>query len=109
MSRYLTVERYFDATHLDKLSCSTHLHGHRFHVKVTEQAELPTNLLGHLADICDELHLHRLDEMLTGGGQTLDGLGSWILERLLINHPKITAIEVWFDPNERRGIRREIR
>lgn len=108
MSRYVVASASFDATHNDPLE-TAHLHGHHFEVEVTEQTEVNTRILEHLADICSELHHHSLDEMLTGGSQTGQGIASWILERLLINHPKITKIEVWWNPLMRYGVTRDIR
>ena len=108
MSRYVRARSSFDATHQDLLE-SPHLHGHRFHVEVTEQTEVTTKVRESLEAVCAELHLHRLDEMLVGGAQTGQGIASWILERLLINHPKIIRIELWWDPDFRHGITRDIR
>jgi hypothetical protein len=108
VSRYVVAKCHFDSTHDDPLE-SPHLHGHRFHVEVTEQTEVTTLLAERLGAVCGELNVHRLDEMLVGGAQTGQGITSWILERLLINHPKIIRIEVWWDPDFRYGITRDIR
>lgn len=108
MSRYVVASAYFDATHHDPLE-SAHPHGHHFIVEITEQTEVTTKILEHLVDIISELHHHSLDEMLTGGSQTGQGIASWILERLLINHPKITRIELWWDPRLKYGVTRDIR
>jgi 6-pyruvoyl-tetrahydropterin synthase len=108
MSRYAIARFSFDATHNDPLE-TKYLHGHHFTVEVTEQTEVNSKLLNHLEDVCAELHLHSLDEMLTGGSQTGQGIASWIMERLLISHPKITRIELWWDPDFRYGITRDIR
>ena len=108
MSRYIIARFSFDATHNDPLE-TKYLHGHHFEVEVTEQTEVNTQIDQHLGLVRSELHLHSLDEMLIGGSQTGQGLASWILERLLINHPKITRIELWWEPDIRYGITRDIR
>jgi 6-pyruvoyl-tetrahydropterin synthase len=108
VSRYISARFSFDATHNDPLE-TQHLHGHRFEVEVSEQTEVTSKLREHLAEVCRELHLRSLDEMLTGGSQTGQGIASWILERLLINHPKITRIELWWEPDFRYGVTRDIR
>jgi hypothetical protein len=108
VSRYVVASAYFDATHHDPLE-SVHPHGHHFEVEVTEQTEVTTKILERLVDILSELHQHSLDDMLVGGSQTGQGIASWILERLLINHPKITRIELWWDRRLKYGITRDIR
>ena len=108
MSRYIIARFSFDATHSDPLE-TPHLHGHHFVVEVTEQTEVTTQIVWNLQAICSELHLHQLSDMLVGGSQTGQGIASWILERLLINHPKITRLELWWDPDLRYGITRDIR
>ncbi len=108
MSRYVLARDSFDATHNDPLE-SLHLHGHHFEVEVTEQTEVTTKLQSNLANICAELHLHSLGDMLIGGSQTGQGIASWVMERLLINHPKITRVEVWWEPDFRHGVTRDIR
>jgi hypothetical protein len=111
--RYITVEASFASTHYDAKE-SSHLHGHSFNVAVTEMgsdAGVRDDLAPHLRDVLAELDLHNLDEMLVGGSQTLDGIGAWVMERLLINHPRITRVEVgqYDRPGVRVGITREIR
>lgn len=111
--RYIVVERSFASTHRDPEE-SDHLHGHTFHVVVTElgnDAGVREILADHLGDVLVELHLHSLDDMLVGGSQTLDGIAAWVMERLLINHPRITKTEVWAAdrPGVRVGVMREIR
>lgn len=108
MSRYVVARRVFDSTHRDETE-SSHLHGHRFTVVVTEQTEVVTKLPDHLRAVLDELHLHSLDDMLIGGSQTGQGIAAWIMERLLINHPKVTSVELWWDPDLRYGVTRDIR
>jgi hypothetical protein len=108
VSRYIVATQSFDASHRDPDE-SPHRHGHTYHVAVTEQTEVRSPLPAHLADICAELHLRDLDEMLVGGSSTGPGIASWVLERLLINHPKITRVEVWTDPSLVHGVTREIR
>lgn len=108
MSRFVVASTSFDASHRNADE-GPHLHGHHFSVEVTEQTEISSSILRHLEDVCAELHLHDLDEMLFGGSSSGPGIPSWILERLLINHPKITRIEVWWDPRLRYGVTRDIR
>lgn len=108
MSRYIVVSQHFDASHRDPDE-SPHRHGHSYQIEVTEQTEIRSSLPAHLSDVCSELHLRDLDDMLQGGSSTNPGIASWILERLLINHPKITRVEVWTDPRHRYGITRELR
>jgi hypothetical protein len=108
VSRYVLARDSFDATHDDPLE-SIHLHGHHFDVEVHEQTEVTTKLQTHLHDVCAELDRHVLGDMLIGGSQTGQGIASWIMERLLINHPKITRVELWWEPDFRYGVTRDIR
>lgn len=108
MSRYIVVGTTFAASHRDPDE-SPHRHGHTYHVEVTEQTEIRSSLAAHLADVCSELHLRDLDEMLVGGSSSDPGIASWIIERLLMLHPKITRIEVWTDHASRHGMTRELR
>lgn len=111
--RYIVVEDSFASTHVDPDE-GPHLHGHSFHVSVTElgnDAGVRDILAVHLSDVLSELHLHSLDDMLTGGSQKLDGIAAWVMERLLINHPRITKVETWVAdrPGIHVGVVREIR
>ena len=111
--RYIVAEDTFASTHRDPDE-GPHLHGHSFHVAVTElgnDAGVRHVLTDHLSEVLSELHLHCLDDMLVGGSQTLDGIAAWVMERLLINHPRITNVEVWAAdrPGVHVGVAREIR
>lgn len=104
---YVTVSTSFASTHRDETE-SPYIHGHTFHVSVTEKG-FSEHLRVDLVDVASELHLHSLDDMLVGGGQGLTSMASWFMERLLIRHPRISRVEIWFDPDERVGVEREIR
>lgn len=110
MDTALVATATFDSTHSDPGE-GPHLHGHTFTVSVTEKATLeglcPT-LAADLLTVTRSLHLHTLTDMLYGGNQTLDGIGSWIVERLLLQHPRITRVEVTI-PGMSGVVTREIR
>lgn len=105
------VTATFEATHEDKDE-SPHLHGHLFTVTVEEQiptgGEMRRNLVGDLAVVLDQLHLKKLSDMLYGGSQSLTGIGSWVMERLLLEHPRITEVTVTTG-NATGVVRREVR
>lgn len=94
--RQITVTATFASTHRDP-SEGPHLHGHSYVVAATElgnDAGVKYELLPDLRAILSELHLHSLDEMLIGGSQTLDGIGAWIMERLLSRHQRLVRIDM---------------
>lgn len=95
--RQITVSATFASTHRDKDE-GPHLHGHTFTVAATElgnDAGVKYDLRPDLAAILSELHLHSLDEMLVGGSQSLDGIGAWVMERLLVRHPRLVRVDVF--------------
>ena len=97
MLQSLRATATFDATHYDPEREGPYIHGHTFHVTVTELNDMSgmcRTLPSDLTALVGELHRHKLSDMLTGGSETLDGIASWIMERLLLAHPKITAVEV---------------
>lgn len=104
-----TATTSFASTHRDEAE-SPYLHGHTFFVSVTESGE-PRDLKSDLDAVAAELHLHSLDDMLVGGGQSLDFMAAWFMERLLLRHPKVTFVEIWMAdrPEVRVGARRELR
>ena len=110
MDAFLTTTVTFDSTHQDEKE-GPHLHGHTFTVSVTEKASLEglcSTLQADLTTVTRSLHLHTLSDMLYGGAQTLDGVGAWIVERLLLEHPHITRVEVAV-PGMSGVVTREIR
>jgi hypothetical protein len=104
----LTATTSFATTHRDEAE-SPYKHGHTFIIKITEVGE-PTSLQPALEAVAKELHLHDLDEML-GVPQTLESLAMWFMERLLINHPRITRADIWVAdrPEVVIGVGREVR
>ena len=106
--RYIVATSEFDASHQDPDE-SPHRHGHHYIVEVWERTEIRSDLLGDLRSVLDELHLRDLDEMLNGGSSSGPGIASWIMERLLINHPKIERVEVSWGWGQRYGVTREVR
>ena len=108
---YCTSEQHFDSTNLDPAH-GAYVHGHRFHVKATEQGTdggVRSDLPLDLRSVMIELDSHPLGDMLIGGAQTLDGIAACIMERLLTRRPRLTEVEVWIDDEYRVGITREIR
>ncbi len=111
--RQITVRGHFASTHRDERE-GPHLHGHSFTVEVTElgnDAGVRYDITDDLSAVLAELHRHNLDEMLVGGSQTLDGIASWVMERLLARHPRITKVELSMcdEPDVRVAALREIR
>jgi hypothetical protein len=111
--RQISVTVTFASTHKDERE-GPYLHGHTYQVTATElgnDAGVKYSLEPDLRAVLSELHLHSLDDMLVGGSQTLDGLGAWVMERLLISHQRLIAVEVsTLDaPGIRVTVTREIR
>lgn len=112
--RDITATAHFASTHRLE-SEGPHLHGHTFSVQATELGTeaggVKYDLLPDLQAVLSELHLHNLDEMLFGGSQSLDGIGTWIMERLILRHPRLVRVEVWTADQSgvRVGVTREIR
>lgn len=95
--RQITASATFASTHRDA-SEGPHLHGHTFTVTATElgnDAGVKYELRPDLIAVLSELHLHSLDDMLVGGSQTLDGIGAWVMERLLSRHPRLVRVDVF--------------
>ena len=94
--RQISVSATFASTHRDEAH-GPHIHGHTFHVRATEMgndAGVRYDLLPDLEAVLSELNYHSLDDMLIGGSQTLDGISSWVMERLLTRHPRLVRVEV---------------
>lgn len=107
--RRVTAQALFASTHMDEAE-SPYIHGHTFYVTATEVGS-SVALREDLAEIASELHLQTLDDMLVGGGQDLDSMAAWFMERLLLRHPRLSRVEIWLAdrPEERVGVEREIR
>jgi 6-pyruvoyl-tetrahydropterin synthase len=111
--RQITVSATFASTHRDENE-GPHLHGHTYRVTATElgnDAGVKYELLPDLKAVLSELHLHSLDDMLVGGSQTLDGIGAWVMERLLNRHPRLVRVDVHTadQPDVSVSVMREIR
>ena len=108
--RRVTAQGQFATSHKDE-ACAPYLHGHTFHVIATEIGIAEYDLLEDLDGVVGELHLHSLDEMLVGGGQDLESMSAWVMERLVMRHPRLTMVEMWTAdrPALRVGVEREVR
>jgi hypothetical protein len=111
--RQISATATFASTHQDERE-GPHLHGHTFNVTVLElgsDAGVKYELQPDLESVLSELHLKPLDVMLTGGSQTLDGIGSWVMERLLGRHPRLVRVDTSTcdQPGAVVGVTREIR
>lgn len=111
--RQISASATFASTHRDERE-GPHLHGHTFKVTATElgnDAGVKYELDPDLGAVLDELHLKSLDDMLTGGSQTLDGLAAWVMERLLSRHPRLVRVDIaTFDaPGTVVSVLRELR
>lgn len=109
--RQISASSTFDSTHRDERE-GLHLHGHTYRVTVTElgtDAGVKYDLHPDLRAVLDELDRKSLDDMLTGGSQTLDGIASWVMERLLGRHPRLVRVDISFDPDIVVSVTREIR
>lgn len=111
--RQIQSSATFASSHRDERE-GPYLHGHTFNVRATElgtDAGVKYELLPDLRAVLAELHLHSLDDMLVGGSQTLDGIGSWVMERLLARHPRLVRIDVSVSdqPDVEVTVTREIR
>lgn len=97
MNTATIVSGSFNSTHED-VACSPHLHGHTFEVQVREEGTI-AGIMPHLLEtaldgILAELNGRPLGDMLYGGSQSLEGIAAWICERLLVTHPRVTAVSV---------------
>jgi len=116
-----SVEREFDAGH-DRIelfdSCRHDGHGHHWRIRVSVQgifdprsgrsyrvAELDRDL----DTLVLEIEGKNLTKMLPGGIPTPEGVGLWVIERLVVDHPKITEVVVWLDQRHRFSLKREPR
>lgn len=111
--RQISSTATFASTHRDERE-GPHIHGHSFVVTVHElgtDAGVKYELLPDLKAVLGELHLHNLDDMLVGGSQTLDGIGAWVMERLLSRHPRLVRIDLHTAdaPDVEVSVTREIR
>lgn len=118
---YPSVERTFDAGHdrIEHLNpCRHESHGHRWRIRVTVRGffepgrgqsyridELDTALGTVVAELADK----NLSKMMPGSSPTPEGVGLWILERLVGEHPKIVEVEIWLDPQHKYSLKREPR
>jgi hypothetical protein len=107
--RDITARAVFASTHRDEEE-SPHLHGHTFTVEVGEK-QGDGSLEAHLSEVVSELHLRSLDDMLAGGAQDYHSIAAWIMERLLLRHPRLAWVEVSVAdrPHMAWGERRETR
>ena len=115
-----TVERSFDAGHHlpGDDECWAEGHGHRWTVAVTIRGRFDPKigrsvdvaaLSLSLDDIAKELDGKSHNVMMPAGRPTPEGIGLWILERLLPEWPKIIEVKVWRDPRVSFSIQREPR
>jgi 6-pyruvoyl-tetrahydropterin synthase len=116
-----SVERSFDAGH-DRLehfdSCRHDGHGHRWRVRVTAfgafdpragRSYRTDELERDLDTLVMELEGKNLSKMMPGAIPTPEGLGLWIIEKLVADHPKIIEVEIWLDPQHKFSLTREPR
>jgi len=97
MIQSLRATATFESTHFDPDREGPYIHGHTFTVSVIEQNDLTgmcRTLPADLKALAAELDRHKLSDMLYGGSETLDGVASWVMERLLLAHPRITSVDV---------------
>lgn len=113
---YPTVVRAIEVGHSDP-RCGVADHGHRMTLEVTLKGTYDAQT-GHSAKV-EELEA-ALDELLkeinlrplsviSPAQPTFEGLGLWVIERLLPSFPKIVEVLVWRDPLRRYSITREPR
>lgn len=117
---YPSVEAWIDAGHFlpDDPECGIGEHGHQWRVKVSLRgsydpgtgrsanvAELKTQLFALAA----ELQRRPLNTMIAPARPTMEGLGLWVIERLLPSFPKIVEVQVWRDPQVSCSIQRQPR
>jgi 6-pyruvoyl-tetrahydropterin synthase len=114
-----SVEAWFDAGHLipGDAECA-HEHGHRWQVRVTLRGSYDPQTgrsadVAHLKEllfgIAAELARKPLNAMIAPGQPTPEGIGLWIMERLLPEFPKIAEVRVCRDPQVSYSIKREPR
>lgn len=121
MDYFPSVEREFDAGHhvVGDPRCGYEGHGHRWRVRVTVKGSFNINtgqsfdmaaLEQALDDAVGEIRGKSLNAMLPGAAAvTPEGLGGWLLERLLPYFKQIVEVTVWLDPQHAFSIRREMR
>ncbi len=117
---FVTARTEFDAGHVipGDEECKYEGHGHRWAIEVTvrgsydvqrgksvDSLELGRSLERSVADLRGK----SINTMLPAGRATPEGLGLSILDRLLVDWPKIVEVRVWRDPRVWFSIRREPR
>lgn len=115
----ISATHAFDAGHsVEGIPDCQHEHGHRFSITVTSQARIdplrgsvPSLYeLGHELELtCGELEGKSLNKMMSGSVPTGPHLALWVLERVAVNFPKITRVEVSTDPDHRYVVERVVR
>lgn len=105
-----TISASFDAAHqLPELPRCSRVHGHRWRVAVSTGGNIdPHQLTDELQAIVRELQFRDLNEMMIGVLPDPPGIANWFLERLLMRWDKITAVEVWENPDYGVRVVREV-
>ena len=101
MDLFLAFTVDFSAGHSVHRGQPSRPHGHNWIVEATTTDPHDWALYDALVAVCLELKERPLEEMLAGGDPSAHGLGIWIMERLLLGHPKVIRIEV----TESRGVK----
>lgn len=117
----LSAEREFGAGHLlpDDEHCQ-YPHGHHWRLRVTMSGVFDpiagtSGRINELSTALDELVAEvegkSFNDMVPQSRPTLEGVGMWVIDRLVPEFPKIVEVEVaWLDPPRRRcSIKRQPR
>lgn len=118
---FLSVERQFGAGHVlpEDVDCRFHGHGHTWIIRVTVQGVFDANtgssakvheLDEELAALVSEVENKSFNEMLPQTKPTLEGVGMWVIDRLVKAFPRIVRVEVeWPDLRRTCSITRQPR
>jgi len=105
----LSAERTFGAGHVVPDDPAHQFpHGHHWAVKVTVRGLLDpvtgsagklTELTAALEALVSEVEGKSFNDMVPQTKPTLEGVGMWILDRLVPAYPKLVEVEIgWLDP-----------
>jgi 6-pyruvoyl-tetrahydropterin synthase len=111
MEQYVLAYARFSAGHVLPGTAHAHPHGHAYSVRLTalgaSTGEEPE--LAHLRQLCDELNLRPLGEMLPAAPQTATGIATQLAERLLSRGVRVVEVEVTDETGSGAMVRREPR
>lgn len=109
MDAFVTFTAHFAAGHRIHRGIAHREHGHDWKVAVSSIDTHDWDLEDDLRNLVLPFHLERIEDLLVGGEASMEGIARWLMERLILAHPKVVRIEVWESPDASTVVTREIR